>query len=395
MINKIDLIDPYTSQYNVMHHFTKKLYEAWLRKGYEARYFIDADQALEEAIKDPPDLMIGFNGIPHKEQKYYCNIIKRPYLTILVDPFFHFFDLLTNPYVVVGCDDFSGYSTLKNLGFQNTLFIPHAVESDLISDPDRKRIYDVTMLATFIDYESLRRKWKSKYPDMICNLMDQIIEMTFVDPFLSFVDIALNKIQKIYEESVELKSMNIDTFAILKDIELYIKGKERVEMLKAIQKAEVHVFGSSLDSLNWKTYFEKQPNIIVHEAVSYEQNLEILKQSKIVLSSNIKNKFGAHERIFASLASGALILTNENAYLKKYFSHDIDIAFFQSTRLNEIDPMIQSYLSDEGRRQEIVENGREIVMNFHTWDARIRTLEKELFPLVEKIRAKDTETFNK
>ena len=72
--------------------------------------------------------------------------------------------------------------------------------------------------------------------------------------------------------------------------------------------------------MDWKKYFEKQSNIIVHDAVPYAESLEIMKQSKIVLNSSIKNKFGAHERIFAGLASGALVLTNENIYLKEYFA---------------------------------------------------------------------------
>jgi spore maturation protein CgeB len=110
-----------------------------------------------------------------------------------------------------------------------------------------------------------------------------------------------------------------------------------------------------------------------------------MKQSKIVLNSSIKNKFGAHERIFTGLAAGALVITNENDYLKKYFTHDIDIAFYQFNNLNQINETIHAYLSDEEKREQVVENGREIVMSFHTWDARIKTFEKELFPLIEKM----------
>ena len=113
--------------------------------------------------------------------------------------------------------------------------------------------------------------------------------------------------------------------------------------------------------------------------------MQILKQSKITLNGSIKNKFGAHERLFAGLAAGALVLTNENAYLNKYFMHDIDIGFYQSTHLEKIEAMIQGYVSDQDKRNQMVENGREIVMAYHTWDARIKTFEEELFPLVEKI----------
>ncbi len=385
MIEKIYLIDPYGSQYGALHHFTKKLYEAWLRAGYQARYFTVADEALTAALNDPPDLMIGFNGAPKKDHIYFCDIVKKPYLTLLVDPFYRFFDVTASPYIIVGCDDFSGFLALKKLNLQNVLFVPHAVESDLAPDPKLKRIYDVSFSATFIDYESRRKEWNTKYPERICKAMDEVVERTFMDPEQTFVDAILSQMQQIYQEYPELKKLNLDTLSIFRDIELYIKAKERIDILKAIQTAPVHVFGHTTDPMDWKKYFEKQSNIIVHDAVPYAESLEIMKQSKIVLNSSIKNKFGAHERIFAGLASGALVLTNENIYLKKYFAHDVDIAFYQFNQINQINQTIHTYLSDEDKREYVVDNGREIVMKYHTWDARIKTFEEDLFPLIEKI----------
>lgn len=386
MIKKIDLIDPYSSQYGALHHFTRKLYEAWLRAGYQARYFEKAELALEAALNDPPDLLIGFNGIPRKDKLFYCDLIKRPYLTLLVDPFFRFLDVTASPYAIVGCDDFSGVLALqRRQEFHRTLFVPHAVESDLELDPRLKRIYDVTMLATFIDHEARRREWKSKYPLLVCKMMDEAVEMTFADPLLPFFDAILSKIQQGFQENPELKNIIKDPLEIFRDVEVYIKGKERVDILKAIRTNTVHVFGHSTDPLDWKKYFENQNNIIIHEAVPYEESLKILKQSKITLNGSIKNKFGAHERIFAGLAAGALVFTNENAYLKKYFMHDIDIGFYQFAQLHQLDAMVAGYLSDQDKRQQVVENGREIVMSYHTWDARIKSFEEELFPMAERI----------
>lgn len=387
MINKIYLITPYSSQYGALHYFTQKLCEAWAKAGFDAHYFMDAEAALEASLKNLPDLVIGFNGIPQKDEKYYCDIIKRPYLTLLVDPFFRFLDVTSSPYVIVGCDDFSGCISLKRLNFQNALFVPHAIESNLCPDPHVERIYDVTMLATFIDYESRRNSWKSTYPAYICKMMDEVVERTFADPQLPFVDATLSQMQSFRQQHPEIESVEMNSLDIFRDIEVYIKGKERIELLKSIQTAPVHVFGDSVDPMDWKKYFAKQSNIIVHDPVSYEKSLDILKRSKIVLNSSIKNKFGAHERIFASLAAGALSLTNENIYLKKYFTHDVDIAFFQYDQLNQINRIIHTYLSDEEKLQQVVENGRDIVMNYHTWDARIKTFKEELFPLVEKIQS--------
>lgn len=382
MINKVDLITPYKSQYDALHHFTKKLYEAWLRAGYKTRYFSDADAALDILVKDPPDLMIGFNGIPHKNHKYYADIVKKPYLSLLVDPFYRFFNLIESPYVIIGCDDFSGVSAFRNnWNFHRVLFVPHAVEPDLIPYPEVEKIFDVTLLATFIDYETRQKEWNSKYPHLVCKAMNEIAERVFFDPSFLFFEAIVSQMHLIFQQHPKLKVKN--PFDIFMDIELYIKGRERIDMLKAIKTAQVHVFGDSVDDSNWEKYFKNQKNIIVHDSVSYEQSLEIMKQSKIVLNSSLKNPFGAHERIFSGIASGALVITNENPYLKKYFLHDFDIAFFQVNHLEQIDAIIEMYLSDEEKRLSVVERGREIVLNFHTWDARIKTFQEELFPMIQ------------
>lgn len=387
MIRRIFLITPDSSQYGALHHFTIKLCEAWIRAGYEAQYFHHAEDALQASLQSPPDLTIGFNGIPKKHEKYFGEIIRRPFLSILVDPFFRFFDITSNPYTIVGCDDLSGVVSLKNLHMNNVLFVPHAVESDLAPDPSLERIYDVCMLATFIDYEARRKEWISVYPEWICKIMDEAVERTFSEPLLPFTDAILSQLQAAYREKPELKSemAKIDTLAIFRDVEIYIKGKERVELLQAIQTSPVHVFGNTADNVDWKGYFENQKNIIVHSGVSYEDSLRIMKQSKIILNSSIKNKFGAHERIFAGLAAGALPITHENAYLQQFFTNEIDISFYPYKKLDQINRIIHSYLSDEEKRLQVVENGRDLVMNYHTWDARIKGFEKELFPLAEKI----------
>lgn len=385
MVKKVDFIPPYGSQYSALHYFTKKIYEAWLRAGYETRLFKDASEALHVMRHDPPDLMMGFNGIPREEEALFCDILKRPFLTLTVDPFYRFIDVLTTPYSIIGCDDFSGYTALKNSNFNRTLFVPHAVEVDLAPNPLKERIYDITLLATFIDHEKRKNDWEILYPAKICQAMNRAVEKTFSDQQTSFTEATFNELNLMYLKHPELKTYSVDVYAILCDIELYIKGKERIDMLKAIHSTPIHIFGHTTDVNDWKKYADSQNHLIIHEPVPYEKSLEIMQQSKIVLNCSIKNKYGAHERIFAGLAAGALVLTNENPYLAQYFSHDIDIAFYQFNQLSKVDTMIKEYLSDGSRREQIVQNGREVVMTYHTWDARVKTLESELPAILENM----------
>lgn len=387
-LKKIDFITPTSSQYDVLHHFTQKLYEAWVRAGYECRLFPSPAEAWEEMTKDSPDLVICFNGIPQKGTRYLTEDIQKPFLSLIVDPFYRFIEIARDPFVIMGCDDFYSTSMFKRLNYR-TLFVPHAVESDIISDSGVKKIYDVSMLATFIDYERRRENWRIQYPEQICHVMDEAIEMSMGDPELTFMEACISSLNTLYENQPEIGKLDINTFDILKDMELYIKGRERIDLLKAIQTSPVHVFGSSVDDRTWQKYFQNQSNIIIHEAVNYEQGLQVLRESKIVLNCSLKNKYGAHERIFNGLAIGSLVVTSGNAYINKIFTHDVDIALFQYQHLDQLNPIIHGYLSDEEKRQFVVENGRDLVLSHHTWDVRVKQLEQALPALMHDVKIKD------
>lgn len=384
MIKKVDLIAPHSSQYGALYHFTEKMFEAWVRAGYQARYFKEAEQGLKVMEKDPPDLIMGFNGIPRDNKRgFFCDILQRCYLTLLVDPYYRFFDVLSSSNVFIGCDDFSSVTALRNINYSKVLFVPHAVEKDLEAHLDREKVYDVTLMATFIDFEKRKEEWKKNYPKKIYEAMSRAVEITFNEPSISFIEATMGQLQLEYQKDSSLKSLEIDLFAILKDVEIYVKGKERVDMLSAIHSTPIHVFGHTIDDTSWKHFFEDRKNIIIHPPITYQESLKVMQQSKIVLNSSIKNKYGSHERVFSGLAAGALVITNENPFLSQYFSHGIDIAFYKYKELDQLDSLIKDYLDDDDARLQIVENGRDIVMTYHTWDARIKMLERDLFPLVQ------------
>src|SRR5262249_41690528 len=122
---------------------------------------------------------------------------------------------------------------------------------------------------------------------------------------------------------------SIDFVAILDDLEMYIRGKDRFELIDAIKDAKVDIFGSADGEVGWKNYLGHKRNITVHEPVPFEQALAIMKHSKIVLNSCPWIKNGAHERIFSGLACGALVITSENPYMSQEFKDGESIVFYQ------------------------------------------------------------------
>lgn len=371
---KIDVLMPSSSQYKVLHHFSQKLHEAFVRTGAQCR-LLSGDERLYATLNSPPDFTIGFNGaIKMEDESLFCDHIQVPHISCLVDPPFRFLELTRSPYVIITCDDQVGCQLLKRQGFDRTVFMPHAVEQELSFYDDQDRPYEITFLGTFIDAEKRRQEWKKKFSTAIRKVMEEAADVALSDDITSFISVLENQLDPREQQHA------------FEEVEIYIKGVDRQQLLEAFSEYPVHVFGGSVDQSSWRRRLKSHANIIVHPAVSYEQSLEIMKKSKVVLNSSIKNKLGGHERIFTASACGAVVVTNDNPWMQKYFEAGKDIQLFKRGQLDQVRSFVYEVLLDEKKRKKIAELGRNHIMQSHTWDHRVAHLLKDIFPILKRMK---------
>lgn len=377
-MNKIDVLMLPYSRYDVLKHLTTKLYEALSRTGISCR-LLTHEEWGPLATSDPPDLTISFNGGPKDpDHVMWCDKYRIPHVSCIVDPLAYSFADLGNQYLIIACDDRYSCEFLKEINFQRTLFFPHAVERDIIPGPDFERIYDVTMLnGLSMDPVARSESWKIKFPLRIRLAMESAITITFSDLETSFME-AFKTLNRALCKNMTLSQLTM----ILVEIELYIREQARLDLVKSIKDATVHIFGNS--NALFKKCLINQSNIEFHDEVNYIEALEIMKKSKIVLSSNIKNKNGAHERIFAGLAGGALVITNENKFLRETFVDGESILFYRSNQMDSLNDRINALLANEPLRHQIAERGRQVVLQHHTWDQRAATLLRDVPPIIAR-----------
>lgn len=389
---------PPLSQYGVLHHFTKKLCEAFIRSGVTCR-LLQAERTnpkpfLTEIFQDPPDCTLSFNGLlPDSEGRFFCDMIQIPHVACLVDSPNQFFSLIKSPYTVITCVDRFSCEFFRGMDFHNVLFMPHGVEKNISAPLDNQRSYDVVLLASCIDYNAIRQEWTQKYSQELCKVLEEAAEMTLSDQETPYVQAFVQALDRHVGRGEDIDPQQIEFVTVLDDLESYIRGYDRVHMIKGIKDAQVHIFGSSESAESWKKYFDgKHKNVILHEPVPYEQALAIMKDSKIVLNSCPWIKNGGHERIFAGLACGALVITNENIYMRENFKDGESIAFYRHKEWDKMNDQVNLYLEDENKRKEIVHKGRELVLKAHTWDSRVAVLLKALPPILERVskQAHDT-----
>jgi spore maturation protein CgeB len=374
MLKKIDVLLPRISQYKALHHFAYKIYEAFQRAGASTRLLEVSSQKEPSLAHEQPDLTVGFNGAPHdSHNRLYCDLHHISHLSLLVDPPYRFLYLTESPYTIVGCDDRICCKFLESLRFDRNLFIPHAVEPEL-NAASQEKIFDVTLLATFIDIDELKKSWKTKFSPSMRHAMEDAIEITFSDPYTSFITAFLTALGVAQDQLSTLLFEN-DLIDALQDVELYVKGRNRIELALSVPHSTLHIFGGKSHQLDWKGYLgKKYPNIYVHTPVDYIEALEIMKKSKVVLNPSLKNKEGAHERLFVALACEALVVSNESSYLRESFKDKEGIVFFTPDKMDFIDQSIAEYLQHMDRREEEVKKGRDIVMQKHTWDHRVKSI---------------------
>lgn len=385
MIKKVLLLTNY-NLYETKRNFTEKFAEAMERKGIETKIIDAYEKKIEapqiaEIKKYNPDFSCSFNYFTPMENThgYFWDLIQIPHLTMLVDPSIYHVQLTSSPYSVVSCVDQFDCAGLRSMGFNKVFFLPHGVDRDLKAEEGTKRPFDVVFLASCTDYESLRKNWRENLPKEQSKVLDDAIEIVLGDNCTSLYE----SLVKAWNTS-KLSLGEVDFPLLYYYLDHYTRGKDRVDLVRSIKDAKVHIFGElqkyqPFEQHGWEYYLKGMKNVVIRDSYPFEQGLQILKQSKIFLNSNPFFKNGSHERIFNGLACGAVPVTMDNLYVREHFKDGKDMIFYLNPRLDELNDRVNDLLANEDKRLQMAASGREKVMKHHTWDVRVDDLLKN-FP---------------
>jgi hypothetical protein len=109
-----------------------------------------------------------------------------------------------------------------------------------------------------------------------------------------------------------------------------------------------------------------------------QEKLDTYFRSKIVVNvCRDDQPFEANERMFETLASGALLVVRHGNELSDLgFQQGVHFVSYRDE--SEIVPLVQSYLADDSARKGIADAGRDKVLREHTYDARVDQIERLL-----------------
>ena len=360
------------SQYQVLDHFAEKLHEALLRCHVRSTLCPLDSGGLHYLLKDLPTATLQFNGaLTHNDTGLrICDLLEIPHLLLALDPIYRFWGVLGNPRIYLASDDRNYVTWLKHRGIERTFFFPHGVERELAEEKREEKKYPIAYLASWIDCEGLRDQWKENFDAQVVDVMEAVIaEATKKDYFSVF--------EELYPQlpaNVRFRYFSGDEILIA--IEVYLKGKYRLELLKAMQPHQVHLFGNGLETLPWGRYFseEEQERLILHGQVSYKEALLVTKQSQILLHSGLPHKDGGHERVFTAPLCSSLIVTQKNPFLEETFEDEKSLIFYDQQQLEGLGERLTPYVKNSSLCDPLIEEGKKQVLRHHTWDHRAALL---------------------
>lgn len=365
--------------YDTKKHFSIKLSEALNRRGIETTLFNMLEKSPVKLFRSLPrnkfpDMCCSFYfrmGLQACDWTTFQQMFQIPFWNILTDPPLPELKVFSKDSIISCVDHFDCDIFLQN-DFKNVFFWGHAVEREVVLDPNQERPYDVVYLGTSYDPDGLVQSW-SKFHGHEREVILRAIDLYFNDEKTTYIQ----AIKKAIEE-LKVDPTQLELKTLFYHVGSYVKGIDRLELIKSIKDARVYVFGGACFRYQgvkgWQEYFAGSPNVTVHPAVPIETAIEIMKKSKICLNSMPFFKNGTHERLFMGSMCGCLTVNTDTIWVRDHFKEDQDLVLYKPRQWSEINKKVNYYLAHEEERREIAENARQKVIRFHTWDSRAEEL---------------------
>lgn len=156
-------------------------------------------------------------------------------------------------------------------------------------------------------------------------------------------------------------------------IDLYVRNYWRGKAVRTLVNAgiPVHVVGKGWEELE----DVRHPECLkLHPQTASVTCLEMLADAKVSLNVMPWFKDGAHDRVFNSILNGAVCVTDPSCYLEEELHEGEGVCYVALQDMDALPEKVKDLLQNDSGRNEIVQRGRAIVEQKHTWAQRAKTL---------------------
>lgn len=155
-------------------------------------------------------------------------------------------------------------------------------------------------------------------------------------------------------------------------IDLYVRFYFRGLVIQTLVDAgyKVHVFG-----VGWNKLACKHPeNLVIGGLIDSKRCLEVIGDARISLNVMPWFKDGAHDRIYNSMANGAVCVTDSSIYLNETLTDYKEVVFYSLSEIETLPKMIGDLLNHPEKAKQIASSGYRKVMAQDTWANRAHVI---------------------
>ena len=263
----------------------------------------------------------------------------------------------------IGCVDQTHVTYLKDvMDYHNVFYLPpFGGISDKIKKYKERNI-EIFFPASYLDIEKFvneNTEWRTGavkvISDLAINELKKNNEISVVQATKNVLEQMGETVDKqLITECMEVFGSYVDT---------YICRYYRTCVVKSLldEGLQITVAGSGWSDFKEKYQYKDSLNIL-SDNMSYEEVLDCIGNSKIVLNVFPWFKNGSHERVTSALLNGAICLSDQNEYTKKYLKDESSAILYDRNNPQNIAKKIRYYLEHQDEAEEVAQNGKKVAM---------------------------------
>lgn len=381
----------FKGQIETLGYFSEQLAKSFLQMGYEV-YIFDFGkeyQGINDLIwfcEKENTVMITFNfiGINGEEIFDVGNGItlwdQREILcvNIIVDHPFYYHELLKKPpkRYLLFCVDRHHVSYMERFfpDIKYVSFLPlGGTKLSDVSIPYEDRKYDIIFTGNYTPPHTFD-KYINRIDEDYARFYRNIIEDLMNNPDKT-IEAAVEKQTRAEIEGITEEDLK-NAFASTIFIDLYIRFHFRGLVVQTLvdHGFRVDVFGKGWDLLECRN----KSNLIQHGPVDSQECICNMMDSRISLNVMPWFKAGAHDRIFNSMLSKAVCLSDGSTYIQERFTDNVDLSVYSLKNIDRLPAITEALLTSTEKAKVIAESGYQMALAEHTWRNRATVLSEAI-----------------
>lgn len=331
-------------------------------------------QQREQVIQNKYDVIFTVNGMLLEDNSILGKeLLKNEdviYCTYLMDhPLIHYQRLESSyPALFVLSPDrcHVAYTDRYLSNIWGTAFLPHAgCRYPGESVPYQDRTIDLSFMGSYLSPEQVRAQFK-QYPEEMSLLLETTADILIRESELTLEDAVL---ACLTQYGITLQDSEMPAIlAEFRIVDRYIRSYYRDAVIRILVDAGicVDVYGDG-----WEQFITEAGDCLrIHPAVSYEESLGVIANSKIALNIMPWFKDGSHDRVFTAMLNGAICLTDGSAYLEEELRETENVYFYSLKGLKYLPAKVRRILSDMEHSADVAAAGKKLAQEKHTWANR-------------------------